>query len=76
MGSISDSLTSVGGLHPMMTLKWNAGVHNCMTDVTGDIPVGAYDPTRLASLGIGHGDIRHRGAVVVRATTRKIVRQV
>ena len=36
------------------TLKWNAGVHNFMTYVTGDIPVGAYSPARLANLGIGH----------------------
>ena len=57
MGSLSDPLTSVGDLYPMMTLKWNAGVHNYMTYVTGDIPVGAYDPTRLANLGIGHGAI-------------------
>jgi hypothetical protein len=28
-----------------------------MTYLTGDIPVGAYDPTRLANLGIGHGAI-------------------
>jgi hypothetical protein len=57
MGSIGDSLTSVGDLYPMTTLKWNAGVHNFMTYVTGDIPVGAYDPTRLANIGIGHGAI-------------------
>jgi hypothetical protein len=25
--------------------------------LTGDIPVGAYDPKRLANLGIGHGAI-------------------
>jgi len=56
-GSISDSLTSVGDLYPQITLKWNAGVHNYMTYVTGDIPVGAYDPTRLSNLGIGHGAI-------------------
>jgi hypothetical protein len=57
MGSIGDSLTSVGDLYPMVTLKWNAGVHNFMTYATGDIPVGAYDPTRLANIGIGHGAI-------------------
>jgi hypothetical protein len=57
MGSIGDSITSVGDLYPMATLKWNAGVHNFMTYVTGDIPVGAYDPARLANLGIGHGAI-------------------
>src|SRR5207249_11734604 len=57
MGSIGDSITSFGDLYPQATLKWNAGVHNFMTYVTGDIPVGAYDPTRLANLGIGHGAI-------------------
>jgi hypothetical protein len=57
MGSISDSLTAFGDLYPMATLKWNAGVHNWMTYVTGDIPVGAYDPNRLSNIGIGHGAI-------------------
>jgi hypothetical protein len=57
MGSISDSITSVGDLYPQATLKWNAGVHNFMTYLTGDIPVGAYDPARLSNLGIGHGAI-------------------
>jgi hypothetical protein len=56
-GTISDSLTSVGDLYPMMSLKWNAGVHNYMTYATGDIPVGAYDPSRLTNIGIGHGAI-------------------
>jgi hypothetical protein len=57
MGSISDSLTAFGDLYPMATLKWNDGVHNWMTYVTGDIPVGAYDPNRLSNIGIGHGAI-------------------
>jgi hypothetical protein len=56
-GSIGDSITSVGDVYPQATLKWNAGVHNFMTYITGDIPVGAYDSTRLANLGIGHGAI-------------------
>lgn len=56
-GTLSDSLTSVGDLYPQATLKWNAGVHNYMAYITGDIPVGAYDPTRLANLGIGHGAV-------------------
>ncbi|WP_193760385.1 SphA family protein [Bradyrhizobium yuanmingense] len=56
-GSIGDSVTSVGDLYPQVTLKWNQGVHNFMTYVTGDIPVGAYNPNRLANLGIGHGAI-------------------
>jgi hypothetical protein len=56
-GSIGDSITSVGDLYPQASLKWNAGVHNFMTYLNGDIPVGAYDPTRLANLGIGHGAV-------------------
>ena len=60
-GFLGDSITSVGDLYPQATLKWNAGVHNFMTYVTGDIPVGAYDSTRLANLGIGHAAIDSGG---------------
>ena len=56
-GSITDTLVGFGDLYPMITLKWNDGVHNYMTYVTGDIPVGAYDPNRLSNMGIGHGAI-------------------
>jgi hypothetical protein len=41
----------------MLTLKWNNGVNNWMTYLTGDIPVGAYDPNRLSNIGLGHGAI-------------------
>jgi hypothetical protein len=56
-GMLEDSLTSYGDLYPTATLKWNNGVNNYMVYVTGDAPVGDYDPTRLANLGIGHGAI-------------------
>ncbi len=56
-GSISDSRGGFSDLYPMATLKWHDGVHNYMTYVTGDIPVGTYDATRLANFGIGHGAI-------------------
>lgn len=56
-GVISDSITAVGDLYPLVSLKWNAGVHNFMTYAMGDIPVGAYSATRLANIGIGHGAI-------------------
>jgi hypothetical protein len=55
--AISDSLTDFGDLYPQFALRWNAGVHNYMAYVSGDIPVGAYSSTRLANLGIGHGAI-------------------
>jgi hypothetical protein len=52
--SIDSSLIAFGDLIPQFALKWNSGVNNFMTYVTGDIPVGAYDSMRLANLGIGH----------------------
>ena len=56
-GFISDSLTGVGDLYPLVTLKWNQGVHNWMVYGFGDIPVGTYDSGRLSNIGIGHGGI-------------------
>lgn len=56
-GVLSDSVTGFGDLYPLATLKWNQGVHNFMVYGYGDLPVGAYDSTRLSNLGIGHGGI-------------------
>jgi hypothetical protein len=55
--SISDTVTGFGDLYPLASLKWNMGVNNFMTYVTGDIPVGNYSSTSLANLGLGHGAI-------------------
>ncbi|MBN9601681.1 MAG: transporter [Afipia felis] len=57
----TQDLTSYGDLLPQVTLKWNQGVHNFMVYGTGDLPVGDYDPNRLANLGIGHGAIDFGG---------------
>lgn len=56
-GNRTQALTSYGDLIPQISLKWNQGVHDFMTYVMGDIPVGDYDPNRLANLGLGHGAI-------------------
>jgi hypothetical protein len=56
-GRIDSSVGGFGDLYPQASLRWNQGVHNFMIYGTGDIPVGAYDPNRLANLGIGHGAI-------------------
>ncbi|MBJ6135675.1 transporter [Ochrobactrum sp. Q0168] len=56
-GERCDSKTAFGDLLPQATLKWNDGVDNYLAYITGDIPVGSYDPDRLANLGIGHGAI-------------------
>jgi hypothetical protein len=55
--SFSDTTWGFGDLVPQFALRWNAGVNNYMTYITGDIPVGAYQSNRLSNLGIGHGAI-------------------
>jgi hypothetical protein len=55
--NVSQSATGFGDLFPTFSLRWNQGVNNLMTYVTGDIPVGTYSPESLAYLGLGHGAI-------------------
>ena len=55
--SIQDTLWGFGDLLPIFSLRWNAGVNNYMVYLTGDVPVGAYNPSRLSNLGIGHGAV-------------------
>jgi len=56
-GRIDSSVAGFGDIVPQVSLRWNQGVNNFMIYGTGGIPVGDYDPTRLANLGIGHGAI-------------------
>ena len=56
-GFLEAALTSYGDLYPTLRLKWNSGVNNYMVYAAGDIPVGDYNPNRLANIGIGHGAI-------------------
>jgi hypothetical protein len=56
-GSIDSSVDGFGDLFPHASLRWNSGVNNFMTYVTGDVPVGAYNSARLANLGIGHSAV-------------------
>lgn len=60
--SRAESLMSFGDVVPQFSVKWNQGVNNYMTYITGDIPVGNYSPTNLANLGLGHGAIDAGGA--------------
>ncbi|HEV3395643.1 MAG TPA: transporter [Xanthobacteraceae bacterium] len=55
--SLFDAATGFGDLYPMATLRWNKGVDNYMVYVTGDVPVGMYNSSSIANLGIGHGAI-------------------
>jgi hypothetical protein len=55
--SINATAWGFADVIPQFSLRWNAGVNNYMTYVTGDIPVGVYNSSSLANLGIGHGAI-------------------
>lgn len=56
-GTLADTTVGFGDIYPRAQLAWNSGVHNFMTYVTGDIPVGEYDSKQLSNIGIGHGAI-------------------
>jgi hypothetical protein len=55
--NFTDTVWGFGDVYPLATLRWNFGVHNFMTYGFGDVPVGVYDSTRLANIGVGHGAI-------------------
>ena len=61
-GSVSESATGFGDLVPQFSVRWNQGVNNFMTYITGNLTTGVYDPTSLANLGIGHNAIDAGGA--------------
>jgi hypothetical protein len=56
-GAIEDGRDGFSDLYPQAALRWNFGVNNWMTYLTGDIPVGTYSSSNLANLGIGHGAV-------------------
>jgi hypothetical protein len=53
----NDSITGGTDLYPFASLAWTRGNDNWMTYLTGGIPLGAYQSSRLSNLGIGHGAI-------------------
>ena len=60
--SRADSITGATDLYPYASLAWANGNDNFMIYLTGAIPVGAYQASRLANVGIGHGAIDAGGA--------------
>ena len=59
---LTEDVTGFGDLVPEALLRWNFGVNNFMTYITGNLTTGRYDPTRIANLGIGHNAIDAGGA--------------
>jgi hypothetical protein len=40
-------------INPLVTLKWELGVHNLMVYATGNIPTGYFDPNTISTPGLG-----------------------
>jgi hypothetical protein len=55
--SVDQSLAAFGDVFVQPTLRWNQGVNNYMVYAMTNLPVGAYDSTRLVNLGLGHWSI-------------------
>lgn len=58
----SDSVTGLSDLYPTFQVFWPGAQHNYMAYVTGSIPVGSYNSSRLSNLGLGHAAIDFGGA--------------
>ena len=52
-GGVNDNRTTLTDVFYQGTLKWNQGVHNELVYITGNIPSGTYDSSRLANLSFG-----------------------
>ena len=61
-GHLTETVAGFGDLYPQASLAWNDGVNNYKFVMSGDIPIGSYDPKRIVNLGLGHGAIDSSGA--------------
>jgi len=58
----SDADSSGTDLYPQAQIAWADGHNNWMTYITGDMPVGSYNSSRLSNIGLGHSAIDVGGA--------------
>src|SRR5215471_15338125 len=59
---LTETVTGIGDIGPMASLRWNFGVNNFMTYLTGNLTTGVYHTNSIANLGIGHNAIDGGGA--------------
>ena len=60
--SLTEAVTGLGDIFPAASLRWNSGVNNFMTYLTGNLTTGLYHSQSIANLGIGHNAIDAGGA--------------
>jgi hypothetical protein len=59
---LTETVSGFGDIGPMASLRWNFGVNNFMTYLTGNLTTGVYHTSSIANLGIGHNAIDAGGA--------------
>jgi hypothetical protein len=59
---LTETVSGFGDIFPVASLRWNFGVNNFMTYVTGNLTTGVYHSQSIANLGIGHNAIDAGGA--------------
>ena len=60
--SLTETANGFGDILPLASLRWNFGVHNFMTYLTGNLTTGVYHSQSIANLGIGHNAIDGGGS--------------
>ena len=60
--SLTETSSGFGDILPMASLRWNFGVNNFMTYLTGNLTTGVYHSQSIANVGIGHNAIDWGGA--------------
>jgi hypothetical protein len=60
--SLTETSSGFGDILPLASLRWNFGVHNFMTYLTGNLTTGVYHSQSIANVGIGHNAIDAGGA--------------
>ncbi len=53
-GLEDSAISGLGDLAPEVTMKWTSGVHNVLAYIGTNVPIGQFNPNRLANIGFGH----------------------
>src|SRR4029450_4805691 len=55
--SLTETSNGFGDILPLASLRWNFGVHNFMTYLTGNLTTGVSHSQSIANVGLGHNAI-------------------
>jgi hypothetical protein len=68
--SLTQAITGICDMSPMASLRWNFGVNNFMTYLTGNLTTGRYDQGRGSSISVSAIMLSMRAAPIPTLTRR------